>query len=153
MKTLLTLISLLLSLNLAAQKGKNGERIKALKVSYITEKLNLSSKESEKFWPIYNAYQQERNKIRLEEIRVIRKEIKEQIDTITDERAKILLTKINNAENKMHISRIKLTKKLSGFLSSKKIIQLKIAEENFKRKMKQKLRERGKGKKRGKARD
>lgn len=153
MKTLLTLISLLLSLNLAAQKGKNRERLKALKVSYVTEKLNLSSKESEKFWPIYNAYQQERNKIRLEEIRVIRKEIKEQIDTITDERAKILLTKINNAENKMHISRIKLTKKLSGFLSSKKIIQLKIAEEDFKRKMKQKLRERGKGKKRGQARD
>jgi hypothetical protein len=38
----------------AAQPPK--ERIKALKVAYITKELNLTSSEAEKFWPVYNEY-------------------------------------------------------------------------------------------------
>lgn len=144
MKKLLTLILLLLSLNIAAQKGEHRDRIKALKISYVTQQLNLSSKEAQKFWPIYNAYEQERHKIKHEEIRAIRKEIREQIDSMTDERASALLTQINNAENKIHKSDTELTTKLSGFLSPKKIILLKIAEEDFKRKMLDELKKRRK---------
>lgn len=41
-------------------KGKRGEqkeRMKKLKIAYITEELNLTSVESEKFWPVYNEQQ------------------------------------------------------------------------------------------------
>ncbi len=142
MKTLLKIILLLLSFNIAAQKGEHRNRIKALKISYLTEKLNLSSKEAQKFWPIYNTYEQTRNKIRFEEIRTIRKEIREKINRMTDERANVLLTKINHAENKMHISNMEFTRKLLEFLSPKKIILLKIAEEDFKRKILDELKKR-----------
>jgi hypothetical protein len=35
--------------------------IQAQKVAFFTQKLELSPKEAEKFWPVYNEYQKERN--------------------------------------------------------------------------------------------
>lgn len=32
------------------------ERIKVIKMGYITKELNLTSAEAEKFWPVYNEY-------------------------------------------------------------------------------------------------
>lgn len=36
------------------------DKIKALKVGYFTDKVGLTTSESEKFWPIYNAYWSDR---------------------------------------------------------------------------------------------
>lgn len=46
---------------LSAQKG---EKIEALRVAFITQKLNLDSKTAEKFWPIYNQYADEMKSLR-----------------------------------------------------------------------------------------
>lgn len=43
----------LLAVSLSAQRG---ERIEAMRVAFITQKLSLTPAESEKFWPIYNIY-------------------------------------------------------------------------------------------------
>jgi len=60
MKKLLILTALLcaLSATAPAQDGDNkgGGRIEALKIAYLTKKLDLSPSEAEKFWPIYNKY-------------------------------------------------------------------------------------------------
>jgi flagellar biosynthesis component FlhA len=37
-------------------RAQNGNRLEALKIAYITNKLNLSPEEAQKFWPIYNQY-------------------------------------------------------------------------------------------------
>jgi hypothetical protein len=37
-----------------AQNG--GNRIKSLEIAYITNRLNLSPEEAQRFWPIYNNY-------------------------------------------------------------------------------------------------
>src|SRR5688572_28403498 len=39
------------------------EKIKAMKIAYITEKVALTPEEAEKFWPVYNAYSAEEEKI------------------------------------------------------------------------------------------
>lgn len=44
----------------ATDKEKNRERIKALKVAYITEQLNLKADQAEKFWPVYNKFEKEK---------------------------------------------------------------------------------------------
>jgi hypothetical protein len=41
-----------------------GGRIEAMKIAWITKKLNLSPEEAQKFWPIYNQYTQEIRKTR-----------------------------------------------------------------------------------------
>ena len=35
------------------------ERIEAIKVAFITKKLDLTTEEAQKFWPVYNNYQKE----------------------------------------------------------------------------------------------
>jgi hypothetical protein len=44
----------------------NGSRIEALKIAYLTKKLNLSTDEAQKFWPIYNQYMVEIRKTRMD---------------------------------------------------------------------------------------
>ena len=46
------------------KKEKDWERIKALKVAFITEKINLKADQAEKFWPVYNRYEKERRDIK-----------------------------------------------------------------------------------------
>jgi hypothetical protein len=35
------------------------DRLKSLQIAYLTRELNITSAESEKFWPVYNKYQDE----------------------------------------------------------------------------------------------
>jgi hypothetical protein len=58
---------------LTAVNGQHGrdfdgkrEKIKALKVAYITEKLQLTPEEAERFWPVYNEFDQKRHNLEIE---------------------------------------------------------------------------------------
>lgn len=56
-------LSLLLPWELNAQGHdfeKRMERLNAEKIAFFTQKLQLTSDEAEKFWPVYNAYQKEK---------------------------------------------------------------------------------------------
>jgi len=46
-------------------RAQNGTRLEALKIAYITNRLNLSPEEAQKFWPIYNQYSLELKVARL----------------------------------------------------------------------------------------
>ncbi|MFN8334683.1 MAG: hypothetical protein U0U09_06110 [Cyclobacteriaceae bacterium] len=45
---------------------KAQEKIRAARIAYITEKLGLTPAEAEKFWPIYNEFDQKRKELRLQ---------------------------------------------------------------------------------------
>ena len=67
MKRLLFSIIILVSFHctvLAQQGGGNG-RVEAYKIAYITNRLNLSTSEAQKFWPIYNKYTVEIKQVKL----------------------------------------------------------------------------------------
>lgn len=53
-------------LPLAAQQraGNAQERVRAMKVAFITERMQLTPDEAEKFWPLQNEYEAEQRKIR-----------------------------------------------------------------------------------------
>ncbi len=40
------------------------ERIKSMKIAFITERLSLTPGEAEKFWPVYNQYQEDLKELR-----------------------------------------------------------------------------------------
>ena len=135
MKTIIfPIIALLFSLSISAQPDGR-DKIKALKVSFITERLELTATEAEQFWPIYNAYEEVTLKLKFEELRGIRHEIKTKANTLSNERASELLEKMTKAENRIHDEEVKLNSKLQKIISAKKIILLKVAEEDFKKKL------------------
>ena len=49
--------------NAKSNKEKK-ERIEAMRIAYITEKLDLGSDEAKIFWPVYNSYEQEQKELR-----------------------------------------------------------------------------------------
>lgn len=61
MKNILLIITIFLSsITLQAQDGATKkEKIQALKIAFITQKLELTSDEAQKFWPVYNRYDAE----------------------------------------------------------------------------------------------
>lgn len=60
-----------LTLAVFAQENENnqkpdGNRLEALKIAFITKRLNLTPEEAQKFWPVYNQYAAELKKVRLD---------------------------------------------------------------------------------------
>ncbi len=45
--------------------GQRQEKIQALKIAFITQKLKLTPAEAEKFWPVYNQYNSEIKTLRI----------------------------------------------------------------------------------------
>jgi len=136
--TLSLIITLLCISTVFGQHPNKRKKIKALKTAHITNELNLTSKEAEKFWPIYNASQKEYHQLRSES-RQLRIKLKEGFNTISENEAKIILQKSIDLQNRMHQERNKLTSNLMKFLPAKKIILLKKAEDDFTRKLIQKF--------------
>ena len=65
MKRILGLLFLLtIGFHTYAQDSQQSGRIRALRVSYLTNKLNLNANQSAQFWPIYNRYSDERRELR-----------------------------------------------------------------------------------------
>jgi len=131
----------------AQQMQMNREKIKTLKTAYITNALNLTSKEAEKFWPVYNLYSNniQKNKMQLEG--GLQREIKFAggVENLSNSDAQKLIDKSIVYEQKITDNKIKLVKELSKIISPKKIIMLKKAERDFNRRILQEYGKRRRG--------
>jgi hypothetical protein len=63
MKKILLFLSVFVGISYICAAQPPREKIKALKVAFITKELNLTSGEAEKFWPVYNEYFAEIEKV------------------------------------------------------------------------------------------
>lgn len=50
---------LLAGTSMLLQAQQKGEKIESIKIAYLSEKLNLDPKTAERFWPLYNQYDDE----------------------------------------------------------------------------------------------
>ncbi|WP_452232000.1 sensor of ECF-type sigma factor [Lacinutrix sp. MEBiC02595] len=133
-KSIITLFILFLSVTAFSQNDRQEkeDKIKALKVAYITENLNLSTSEAEKFWPVYNGYEAQQQSVRSE---YHNKKRDINFETLTETEAQKLLDELDalNAKRNNAYENYKLA--LKKVLSAKQILLLKNTEDNFKRKM------------------
>jgi len=137
-RTLLPLLLLLLlfagNSSLAQTAADKKEKIQAMRVSFITQQLDLSPKEAQTFWPLYNEYQD-----KLEAIRESRRkemgDAKKNIDGMTDKEVE---TMVDNDVN-LRMKEAELLKtyhfKFKTVLPVKKVARLYRAEEDFKREL------------------
>ncbi len=73
MKRILVILALtIMVIPARTQNNQNRERLDAYKVGFFTKRLNLTSSEAEKFWPVYNDFQAQRAQIQLEKQKLIR---------------------------------------------------------------------------------
>ena len=122
------------------------EKVKALKVAYITEQLDLTKEEAQKFWPIYNAFDDKQAELRHEKMRAILDRFEPgNVDKLSEKEASTLLTQMEAVEESLFTLRKKFIKDLQGVLSAKKIVKLKKAEEDFNRTLLKQMKERRRG--------
>ena len=108
-----------------AQRNDN-DKIKAYKTAFITEALELTVSEAEKFWPVYNTYAKEYQKIKIVKTRQVFRKIRTVggIDKLSDAEADTILEELLEIDIKVAKAKKQLKKDLTGVISSKKIIKL-----------------------------
>ena len=146
-KNIFTILLLSLSISFYAQGKKmleKKEQIYALKVAFITNNLSLTSTEAEKFWPIYNSFEEKQFELKHQKsISFIKKMNDETLNKMSDKEALAVLTQMEASEDEMFQLRKKLIISLKNILSPVKIIKLKKAEEEFNKKLLQQYRDKG----------
>jgi hypothetical protein len=67
----LMIMLIIVPVSISAQNQRL-ERLESYKIAFFTRRLNLSSGEAEKFWPVYNEFQKQKNVIQAEKAAIIR---------------------------------------------------------------------------------
>ncbi|MCK0130899.1 sensor of ECF-type sigma factor [Flavobacteriaceae bacterium F08102] len=137
------LVTLCIASMSAFGQESNKEKMKAFKTAYITDALDLTPAEAEKFWPIYNAYEEKIDKIRFGKSKEIYKKIRNAggVDKASDELANEYLQSYLDTEIQMANEKRDLYKKLKGVFSAKKAILLVRAEHSFSRELLKRFRD------------
>lgn len=143
MKKILMIVSIAFSTVAFAQQGpppaggepNRGERIEALRVAFITERLNLTPAEAQNFWPVYNQYRND--------LETLRKNFKQGPDVqLTAEQ------QLDFEQKKLDLKK-KYTSQFEGALGKAKVNQLYNLEAEFHQKLKelrdQRMQQRGGG--------
>ncbi len=147
MKKLITSCAFTLTLMVCAAIAQPGarmmENIEAMKVGFITQKLDLSPEEAQKFWPVYNKYADELEKLRISFKGKMRADLSD-MESMTDAQAEKALNEMLNFK----MAEVDITRKyVSEFkkvLPIKKVVQLFKAEQEFKVKLLSDIKERRK---------
>jgi len=145
---LILFLCLVVPFNITAQKKHNkGERFKSMQTAFITNELDLSVKESEKFWPIFNEYRDASWEIRKEE-----KSLKKQAK-VSEAGAGETFDKILELEHKKLEIRRQYMSQFKEILPAQKLVKLLYVEEEFKRKILYEYRDKYKNKKQQRSSD
>lgn len=134
LKHLLLILFLFTTVTFHGQERPSKDKIKALKVAFMTERLDLGSKEAQTFWPLYNEYQENREALRQREYTQIRAKIKD-ADALSEKEAKKLLDQYISFEEEEEALDKAFLNDVSQVITAKKTLLLLRSEEEFKRQL------------------
>jgi hypothetical protein len=131
---------LMLVVNISSAVCQNNrDKVELLRVSFITKKVELTAAEAEKFWPVYNEYNDKIKSIR----RNLKQNYKQKSGNLTDKDAEELYAleqQSRQAELDVHKQ---YSERLKAIIGVKKMVKLRIAEEEFKRVLIEEIKDRG----------
>lgn len=139
--SLLPLVLMLVApaINLSAQNTEM-DRINAYKIAFFTRRLNLTPAEAEKFWPVYNEYDNKRidlQKQRSETMRMINLQESKMSDAeLLKSADRIVALQVDEA-----LLTESLHKRLKEILPARKVIRVYQAENLFRNQLLNELRE------------
>lgn len=116
------------------------ERIKAAKVAFVTERLDLDSKTAQQFWPIFNEYEAAKEKLGREFGDKMADEfgihsLHREVDNLSDDKAEKLLSMLLEKQEQQ----LKLEKdymgKFAKVLSPKQVLMIHRFDSDFRRKL------------------
>jgi Spy/CpxP family protein refolding chaperone len=151
-KFLMLIVAITSATSSYSQKGNkiDVDRVKSHKIAFITDQLNLTAKEAEVFWPIYNAHEKLMSQYRRDEINAMKMVVKnpeipylskKNFDNISEDEAKKIYRIVTNLRNKTHQEKQNYMSKLTTILTYKKILKLQASEREFRKELFRKLKQ------------
>lgn len=139
----LFLLAMLMMKSTWAQPREMGmpdnDKIRALRVAFITEQLDLSSEEAERFWPVHNAFHKQMRELQ-EERRALMVEVKE--GDLSEAQMEANIQKSFTLEEKSIELKRKYHESFKKILSLEKVAALYGAEMEFQRRVLEELHKR-----------
>lgn len=134
MKRILLLFSFfLIAFSATAQnREEHRERIKAMKIAYFTQELNMSPQVAQQFWPIYNRYECLRRDLHYRED--VDMDL-DNIEGISEEKAEEMMKEYVAVEKEEYEIKKKMFSDLKKIFTAKEIIKLQKLESDFNRKL------------------
>ena len=124
-----------------AKKGDRKEKIEAMKVAYITDKLDLTPKEAQQFWPVFNEFDDKLKGLR-QERRKDTKDGMDNLDQLSDKEVETLIdSEIGYRQRELDLMK-EYHAKFKAVLPARKVAKLYRAQEDFKRELLKKIQER-----------
>ena len=122
----------------AQRQEEKRDNIEAMKIAFITKKLDLTPEEAQQFWPVYNQYKDKVDDLRKKR-RQDNKEAKRNFEDMTDKEVEqIVDNEIVFRQKELDIQK-EYHAKFKSVLPIKKVAKLYEAEEQFKRVLLDKL--------------
>jgi hypothetical protein len=121
---------MILSFTLVLAQNSNRERLEAYKIAFFTKRLNLSPQEAEKFWPVYNEFQNQKNQIQAEKISLMKTFNQNEIN-LSDKQITELGNKYCEALVKESELAVTFHRKLQEILPPAKVIRVYQAENQY----------------------
>ncbi len=110
--------------------GNAKSKLEAARIAMITERLNLSPAQAEKFWPLYNQFAQERRAMQQQMLQT-RKGI--DMQTLTEAQSKKMVQAHQQfKQDKLDLEN-KYVNRINDVISARQIVALKKAEDDFRK--------------------
>ncbi len=122
------------------------DRIEAMRISFITQRLDLTPEEAQKFWPVYNEYRKELDKHIGPDEDGPPHMRRPDINNMSDEEIIAMMEKEMERQAKLLELRRNYFKKFQKVLPVKKVAKLFEAERDFQRQLIRKLSDKDRGK-------
>lgn len=144
--TTIIVITILTYSSAFAQQGKPSKeemekKMKVLKVSFLTEKLDLTETEAQMFWPVYNQFEDEMMSLRPEKNPGERPNIEEMSDQDIENKVQETFAM---GYKKIQIQEVYF-EKFKEILPMQKVMKMYMAEKEFKKEIIAKFKERKQG--------
>lgn len=120
-----------LSFSWIMAQNPNQERLNAYKIAFFTKRLNLTSNEAERFWPLYNDFQDKKVSIQMQRIQTNRK-FNQESTTMSEAEMSAAGDKLVELEVAEAELAVKFHKSLKEVLPPVKILRLYQAENQYK---------------------
>lgn len=134
-KALLLFLSFMLLSSYASLAQKNGghmdfEKFKSQKIAFLTEKMNLTPKEAQEFWPVYNQFEKDRMEIQHHR-RELEQKTRDENVKLSDQEIIRITREIAASFKKEAEYAVSYNEKYLKLLPAQKVLQLYRAENQF----------------------
>ena len=111
------------------------ERVEAAKIAFLTDKMELTSEQAQKFWPLYNEYETKRRDL----LKAYRSGYRQDVEELTEQEAKVRIDGMFTTREKELALEQEYAARYIRVISYKQLIKLYRGERDFTKLLLQRL--------------